>query len=249
MTLLILGGTAEARALAGRLAEQGPPAILSLAGATRHPAPQGLPTRHGGFGGAAGFRDYLRAQDISAVVDATHPFAARITARTGAVCAAVGLPYCRLSRPAWEPGPGDHWTGIAAEEEAARHIPAGAHVFLATGRQGVARFANLAGRRVTCRVLDPARAPFPFAGGRYMVAHPPFTVADEAALFTLIGVDWLVVKNAGGSASRPKLDAARQLGLPVLMLRRPPDPATGARVADVAGALDWIVAQGRAPHG
>lgn len=239
MTLLLLAGTAEAQQVARHLADEARAAVASLAGATRAPRSTGLPTRMGGFGGEAGFLRYLDEAGITAVLDATHPFAARISERAARLCSAHGVPYCQLLRPQWVPGAGDRWTMIAAEEEAARHIPEGATVFLATGRQGVTRFANLDGRRLICRVVDPPDAPFPLHNGTYIVARPPFPVADEIALFARLGVDWLVVKNAGGAASESKLVAARALGLPVAMIARPPQ-SDAHRVATVAAAMDWV---------
>ncbi|WP_342070799.1 cobalt-precorrin-6A reductase [Yoonia algicola] len=237
MTLLILGGTGEAREIADRL--QGHDAVISLAGATRTPAAQALPTRIGGFGGADGFRDYLRDAGITAVLDATHPFAHRITSRTATLCQALGVPYVQFLRPAWMPEAGDRWIEIACETEAADHIPHGAVVFLGTGRQTLDRFTNLKGRDVICRQIDPPDKPFPFAGGRFLVGRPPFSVADEEALFAALGVQYLVVKNAGGVASRTKLTAARHLGIQVLMVAR---PARGdwPVVDTVDAALAWV---------
>lgn len=241
MTLLLLAGTGEAQQVARHLADEGRGAVASLAGATRAPRAMGLPTRIGGFGGEAGFLRYLAEAGIKAVLDATHPFAAQISARTARLCAAHDLPYCQLLRPEWVPVAEDRWTDIAAEEEAAAHIPEGATVFLATGRQGVTRFANLDGRRLICRVVDPPEAPFPMANGTYIVGRPPFSVDDEISLFTRLGVDWLVVKNAGGAASESKLAAARALSLPVAMIARPPQP-DAPRVATVAEAIEWVQA-------
>jgi precorrin-6A/cobalt-precorrin-6A reductase len=241
MTLLLLAGTGEAQQVARHLADQGRAAVASLAGATRAPRVMGLPTRIGGFGGEAGFLRYLAEAGIKAVLDATHPFAAQISARTAWLCAAHDLPYCQLLRPEWVPVAEDRWTDIATEEEAAAHIPEGATVFLATGRQGVSCFANLDGRRLICRVVDPPEAPFPMANGTYIVGRPPFSVDDEISLFTRLGVDWLVVKNAGGAASESKLAAARALSLPVAMIARPPQP-DAPRVATVAEAIEWVQA-------
>lgn len=240
MTLLILGGTGEGRRLAEALA--GRDAIVSLAGATRAPGRLSLPTRIGGFGGHAGFIRFLEEAGITSVLDATHPFACRITERTARVCARKGLPYLQLLRPPWVPVAGDRWTEIACEEEAAEHIPMGATVFLGTGRQTLDRFSNLVGRRVICRQIDPPDGPFPFAGGEYLVGRPPFSVADELALFRDSAIDWLVVKNAGGETSATKLTAARKLGLPVLMIAR---PAGGdwPVVSTVREALDWVARQ------
>ncbi|WP_341365664.1 cobalt-precorrin-6A reductase [Yoonia sp. BS5-3] len=240
MTLLLLAGTGDARRIAGQLAGQD--VIASLAGATRQPEPLPVTTRRGGFGGAAEFERFLQQNAITAVLDATHPYASGITARTMQICRAQGIPFLQYLRPGWTPEPGDNWTDIRAEQEAAAHIPPGATVFLGTGRQSLAGFANLQGRDVICRQIDPPEGPFPFAGGRFLVGRPPFSVEDEVALFTELKIDWLIVKNAGGAASRTKLTAANQLGIPVLMLARPP-LGDWPQVSTVAAAVDWALQQ------
>lgn len=237
MTLLLLGGTGEARQIAKQL--RGQDAIISLAGATRNPEPQPLPTRIGGFGGAAGFKDFLHSANITSVLDATHPFAHRITERTAKICGAEGIPYLQFLRPPWIAEPEDHWIEIATEDEAADHIPPRSVVFLGTGRQTLSRFANLEGRKIYCRQIDPPTQPFPFAGGEFIVGRPPFSVADEVALFQSLGVDFLIVKNAGGAPSRTKLTAAQQLGIPVLMIARPP-AGDWPVVTTVDAALAWV---------
>ena len=179
MTLLLLGGTGEARQIAQAL--HGQDAVISLAGATRQPEKQPLPTRVGGFGGEAGFLAYVKEAGISAVLDVTHPYACQITTRTARLCRAQGLPYVQFLRPPWTAEPGDHWIDIASETEAAAHIPDGSVVFLGTGRQTLERFANLQGREVICRQIDPPTGPFQFEGGRYLVGRPPFSVEDEVA--------------------------------------------------------------------
>ncbi|KAA2317385.1 cobalt-precorrin-6A reductase [Pseudooceanicola sediminis] len=240
MTILLLGGTAEARVIAGKLAEAGTPAVVSLAGAVRRPAPQPIASRVGGFGGEEGFRTYLACAGIRAVLDATHPFAARITARTARICAEQDLPYALLRRPGWQPGRDDAWTFLADESEVAAHIPVGDHAFLATGRQSLPRYANMAGRRMTLRVIDPPDQPFPHVDGQYLVGRPPFAQSAEEALFRDLGVDWLVAKNAGGTAGRAKLDAARVLGLPVLLIARPDAPPGVTVLRSVAEAMTWL---------
>ena len=209
-----------------------------MAGATRSPEPLPIPTRIGGYGGAAGFREYLTQQGITRVLDATHPFADRMTQRTAQVCAEIGVPYLYYLRPGWTAQSGDNWTDIDREEDAARHITIGQTVFLGTGRQTLARFANLEGCRVICRQIDPPSTPFPFEGGEYLIGRPPFPVEREKELFRALGVDWIVVKNAGGNLSATKLTAARELALPVLMIKRPAPP-DAPMVSDVAAALDW----------
>ena len=238
MTILLLAGTAEARRIAEGLAELGVPAVASLAGATRAPASLALETRVGGFGGAGEFGAFLETSGIRAVIDATHPFAHRISARTAAVCAARGLPCLQVLRPAWQPQAGDAWTEVAEPENAAEVVPMGATVLLATGRQMLERFAGLAGRRLICRVVDPPGMPFPFEGGDYVVGRPPFSIEDEVRLLRGLDVDWLVVKNAGGAGGAAKLGAARELKLPVAMIRRPPN--AGAPVVETPeAALEW----------
>lgn len=246
MTILLLAGTSEARRLAAALADRGLPAIASLAGATREPAPLPLPTRHGGFGGAEGFEAFLDARRISAVIDATHPFAARITARTHAICTVRALPLLRLERPGWIPGPEDRWTFVADESEARRLIPEGATVFLATGRQSLPAWEGLRAQAVHLRVIDLPGGPFPFPGG-FVVARPPFDEAAEAALFRRLGVTHLAVKDSGAADARAKLDAARALGIEVLVLRRPPAPPGLRTVAMPEEALAWAVALSFSP--
>ncbi|EYD76739.1 Cobalt-precorrin-6x reductase [Rubellimicrobium mesophilum DSM 19309] len=239
--ILLLAGTAEARHLAQRLTDNRIPAIASLAGATREPAPLPLPTRIGGFGGTEGFTSYLDTNPITAVIDATHPFAARITARTHAICTERGLPHLRLERPAWTPGPGDRWIHVADEAEATRLIPENATVFLATGRQSLPAWADLRAQATYLRVIDPPTETFPLPGA-YVVARPPFDRVAEADLFHRLAVTHLVVKDAGGADSRPKLDAARDLGIEVLILRRPEPPEGLPTLRTVDEALAWAVA-------
>ncbi len=239
--ILLLAGTAEARELSDLMRAEGISVTASLAGATREARRMKERARIGGFGGDEGFRAWLRAHSPHAVVDATHPFAARITARSARIASEENVPYLRLSRPAWEASAGDNWTMISDESAAAELLPNEAVVFLATGRQTLERFSNLSPRRVICRQIDPPDTDFPFAGGEYLVSRPPFSVADEVALFRKLGVTHLIVKNAGGVPSRSKLDAARELGLPVLMIRRPVDPEAPV-VETPEQALAWVKA-------
>ena len=237
--LLLLAGTSEAREIATRLAAAGIPAIATLAGATRMPERLAIETHVGGFGDDDGFIHFVTNHKISAILDATHPFATTISARTAKLSEKLGLPYLHLLRPQWEPGPGDDWTMIAREEDAAHHIPHGSTVFLATGRQSLGGFANLGGRSLICRRIDPPRAPFPYPNGRYLLGRGPFSFEDELKLFRELAVDFLVVKNAGGASSYAKLDAARELSIPVIMIERPAAPEAPT-VDTVAQALDWV---------
>lgn len=240
MTVLLLAGSGEARALAAQLHTRGVPVVASLAGATRAPLDLGVDTRTGGFGGVEGLRRFLRAHQIRAVIDATHPFAAQMTAHAAGATRAAGVPHLVLQRLGWQPEAGDRWHWVDALEDAAALIPDRATVFLGTGRQSLGALSGLSPRRVLARVIDPPDRPFPFAGGRFVVGTPPFTVEEERSFFVAEGVDWLVVKNAGGAASFSKLEAARALGLPVVIQRRPVLPAGVTKVETVEEALAWV---------
>lgn len=241
MKFLVLAGSTEARLLCERLMNRtGIEIVASLAGATRAPVPLGVKTRIGGFGGEAAYRDWLRENGIEAVIDATHPFAAQMAHRAARVSVDLGLPHLKILRPEWQPGPEDRWVMIEREAEAAAHIPPGATVFIATGRRTLEEYANLAkdGRWLIARRIDKPVRPFPLPGGEYHVGRPPFSVEDEIALFRQRGVDWLIVRNAGGAGSWPKLEAARRLQLPVAMIRRPAPPDCPS-VPDVDAAARW----------
>ncbi|WP_172294325.1 cobalt-precorrin-6A reductase [Pseudoruegeria sp. HB172150] len=239
MRLLLLAGTREGRRIGRALSKKGLDAMASLAGGTHAPADLGLPTRVGGFGGREAFRNFLRKNQISAVLDATHPFAVRISHRTAAICGEESVAYAQVLRPGWVPQAGDTWVFCDCEEDAVALVPEGATVFLGTGPAGLDRYAGLQGQRVICRRIDSPTSPFPFAGGEYLVGRPPFSVADEVALFTRLSVDVLVVKNSGGDASRSKLDAARKLGIKVILLNRPEQPEA-LRFETEEEALDWV---------
>lgn len=239
MKLLLLAGTSEARKLAGLLAEI--PDIdvtASLAGVTREPLDLPVPMRSGGFGGRAAFTQYLRDQKFDAVIDATHPFAAKISKRSYEVAREMGLAYLQILRPEWSPEDGDAWSFVENERQAADHIPQGSVVFLATGRQTLLRFDNMTGRRLICRQIDRSDGPFPFENGEFLIGRPPFSEQEEVDLFKALKVDWLVVKNAGGALSRSKLLAARQLNIPVLLIKRP--ALLGCQKVETAqAAFDW----------
>lgn len=244
MTLLLLAGTTEARQIAARLAENKRPVMASLAGAVRDLPDYPVPLRVGGFGGDAGFAQVVQDRGIRAVLDATHPFAARITERTARLCLARGLPYARLSRPEWTPRHGDDWRTVASPEEAARTVPRGARVFLATGAQELERYRDLEGRaEVFCRRAEDTATPFPFAQGRWIIGRGPFHLDDELALFRLLCIDWVVTKNAGGTGAQAKLEAARHLQIPVVMIRRPPDPKGVPILTTVDQAVSWATSQ------
>lgn len=239
LKLLLLGGTAEARTLAGALV--GDPRVevmTSLAGATK--TPQALPgaVRIGGFGGAEAQETYIKNKGFGAVLNATHPFATGISERSARICERLGLPYARLMRPAWEASEADHWTHVPDEAAVADHIRAGSTVFLATGPGSVEAIGPLPGARVLCRRVDATDAPYPHDGGAWVLGRPPFTAADERAFLAREEVDVLVTKNAGGRGGWAKLVAARDLGLPVVMIDRP--PASEGTLQSVETALAWV---------
>lgn len=235
--ILLLGGTTEASAMARALSEAGMDAVFSYAGRTASPVPQPLPTRIGGFGGVEGLMVFLRENRISHVIDATHPFAAGMTRNAIAACGRAGVALIGLERPAWTPQPGDRWTGVADYDAAAAALPGdGATVFLAIGRQNLAAFAA-ARHRWLLRFAEVAAQPL--ADATLIVSRGPFTVAGDRALMQRHGVGHVVAKNAGGTAAAAKLVAARELGLPVLMIARPALPARRA-VATVAEVMAWL---------
>ena len=239
--MLVLGGTSQASELARRLADRPDiEATLSLAGRTAAPAAYALPTRIGGFGGAQGLADYLRAHRIDAVIDATHPFAARISANTSAAVAAAGLPLGVLSRPAWRPGPGDDWREVESIEAAAKALGASPRrAFLTVGRLQAGAFRAAPQHWYLMRSIDtPGELP---PNCEVLLARPPFLFDDEIALMRERRIDVLVSKNSGGEAARAKLDAARALELPVVMVARPAS-LQGPMLEDVEAALRWIEA-------
>ncbi len=239
--VLLLGGTSDASALAQALCRAGVPAIFSYAGATRAPLAQPLPTRCGGFGGVQGLVDFLRAQAITQVVDATHPFAAQMSRNACAACAMAGVPLLALERAPWQPQPGDRWLQVPDMAAAAAALPPSPRrVFLAVGRKQLAAFAVQPQHHYLLRLVDaPAPGSLPLAQATARVARGPFSFADDLALLQAEGIEWLVSKNAGGEATRGKIDAARALGLPVVLVQRPalPERACASRVAQV---LHWL---------
>ena len=239
--LLILGGTEDARALAGAVAGRpGVAVVTSLAGRTRDPRQPAGALRVGGFGGAEGLARYLAAAAIDAAIDATHPFAARISANAAAACRRAGVARLALSRPAWTRRPGDRWIPVPdLAAAAARAAGLGARPFLAVGRESLAPFAARGGRCVA-RVFEPPANPPP--GVETVVSRGPFDEASEIAFLRRAGVDLVVARNSGGRAGYGKIAAARALGLPVLMIDRPPPPAP-PRAAGAAEAMAWLEAR------
>lgn len=238
MKLLLLAGTAEARALAGDLApEPGLRVIASLAGVTERPTAYPCETRIGGFGGPEALARQLRDGGFDALVDATHPFAERITPNAAAAADAAAVPRLRLLRPPWRPRPGDAWRSVPSLAAAAHDVPHGARLFLAVGGGGVGAFAHRADLSLVARGLDP-EPPEPAPNLDWISARPASTADAEEALFTRRRIEALVSKNAGGPTDA-KLTAARRLGLVVWMVERPVEP-DGPRVETVKDAAAWV---------
>ena len=220
--ILILGGTTEARDLASRLAKRTDLAVtLSLAGRTLDPAPQPVPVRSGGFGGAEGLAAYLATQAIDLLIDATHPFAKQISANARAASEAAGIPLLRLERLGWEEAEGDRWTHVPSIAEAVTALgEAPRRVFLTIGRQEAKTFDAAPQHHYLIRSVDPVEPPLDAPDVDYILARGPFSVEDEVALLRENRIDVIVSKNSGGEATYGKILAARLLGLPVVLVER-----------------------------
>ncbi|WP_328766698.1 cobalt-precorrin-6A reductase [Streptomyces sp. NBC_00286] len=239
--VLVLGGTAEARELAAALtARPGIRVTTSLAGRVSRPGALDGDVRVGGFGGAEGLARWLRSERVDTLVDATHPFAAGITANAVRAARAAGVPAIVLRRPGWQAGPGDRWHSTTSLTEAADLLPSlGRRVFLTTGRLGLATFAPLSELHFLLRSVDPPEPPLP-PHTEVLLARGPFTVEDETTLLREHAIEVLVTKDSGGAATSAKLTAARTLGVPVVVVRRPPLPEGVTPVADVSEVLAWL---------
>jgi len=239
--ILILGGTTEARLLAGHLAGRPDFAItVSLAGRTAEIVDQKAPTRVGGFGGVAGLAAYLESERIDALVDATHPYAEVISAHAVEAAEATGTPLLALRRPAWSPVPGDIWIAVATMEEAVEALgQAPRRVFLTIGRKEIGSFMRAPQHFYLVRSVDPIDPPPDLPKAAYVLGRGPFSEAGDLALIKAHAIETLVCRNSGGSAGYAKLAAARALGLPVVMVKRPVLPAAET-VDTVDAALAWL---------
>ncbi len=237
--MLVLGGTSEATALARALAGRADiDATISLAGRTDAPAAQPLPTRIGGFGGIDGLAAYLARDGIDLVVDATHPFAARISTNARAAAAIAGCPLISVGRPPWRAQPGDDWHEVADVEAAVAALGAAPRrVFLTIGRLRLADFARAPQHAYLVRTIDPADAAL-LPGAQAIAARGPFEVDAEEALMREHHIGILVTKNSGGAATAAKLVAARRLGLPVVLVRRLEADGTGLDVEAALAAIE-----------
>ncbi|HEX3349836.1 MAG TPA: cobalt-precorrin-6A reductase [Acetobacteraceae bacterium] len=232
LRILLLGGTSEASALARLLAGDARFApTLSLAGRTRTPALPPIAHRIGGFGGPEGLADYLRVTDTDAIIDATHPFATRISANAAIAAQKTGVPLVRLTRPPWEPQQGDIWIPVDDMSRAAIALgPMPQRVLLTVGRQELAPFRAAPQHHYLIRSVDaPGMTELP-ARADVITARGPFAEADEIALMRERRIEVLVTKNSGAAATAAKLSAARRLGIPVVMIERPPEPVCGRTI-------------------
>jgi precorrin-6A/cobalt-precorrin-6A reductase len=237
---LILGGTGNANQLAAALVRENIDAIYSYAGRTQIPLPHALPTRIGGFGGAQGLADFIRGARITHVVDATHPFAAEMSRNAVIACAAVGVALLALERAPWTSTTGDRWIEVGDIAAAVAALPEQpARVFLAIGRQHIAPFAVKPQHAYTLRLVDAADGALPLPDADVIVSRGPFTLDGDIDLMRARGIEWLVARNAGGDGARAKIDAARELGLPVIMIARP-ELAERPRVESVEEVLHWL---------
>ncbi|MER8629904.1 cobalt-precorrin-6A reductase [Mesorhizobium opportunistum] len=238
--ILILGGTTEARQLAEKLAARAS-VTLSLAGRTESPVAQGVPVRSGGFGGADGLVAYLREKRTDLLIDATHPYAARISANAAQAARVAGVPILALRRPGWEPVEGDRWTLVDTVDDAVQALGAAPRrVFLALGRQEVGAFDAAPQHHYLIRSVDPVEPKLAVPDATYLLARGPFREDDERALLETHRIEIVVSKNSGGAATYGKIAAARALGIEVVMVQRPdlPDVPSAETVEVLAALVD-----------
>lgn len=237
--ILVLGGTAEARQLAAALDEAQIPVVSSLAGRVSSPRLPPGEVRIGGFGGPAALAHWLTEHQVAAVVDATHPFAERISASAAEACTTARIPLLRLERPGWTEQPGDSWHWVDDVPAAADLVPRlGRRAFVTSGRQGLAAFAPVQGVWFLIRCVDSPQPPLP-PQHELLLARGPYTLTGELALIDQHAVDLVVTKNSGGQHTEAKLEAARLRGLPVVVVRRPPS-ADAVVVANADDAFAWV---------
>ena len=220
-TILILGGTREAAELAANLAAARPDwrIVTSLAGRTKEPAPLAGETRTGGFGGAEGLAAYMRTEGVTRLIDATHPFATRISANARAAAEMTGIQLDVRTRAPWQRQPGDIWTEVSSLQEACDALPAGARVLLALGSQHIALFATRADVHFLVRMVDRPERPLPLPDHALLIGKPGKTAAEEGKLLTKHAITHIVCRNSGGEGAYAKIEAARQLHLPVVIVQ------------------------------
>ncbi len=243
--VVILGGTADANALAAALYDApGIALTTTLAGRVANPKLPMGDVRIGGFGGAIGLAAYLRAERVDAVIDATHPFAARMSRNAFVACADTGVALLALDRPRWTEEVGDTWLRVPDEATAA-HLAyeRGRRIFLTIGRQGLAPYAAMEDRWFLIRTIDPPEPPLP-ARHRIVLARGPFAQAEEVSTMREHAIDLVVAKDSGGAMTVAKLAAARALQLPVVVIERPA-PSGARTVASREEVLAWLATVAR----
>jgi precorrin-6A/cobalt-precorrin-6A reductase len=240
LRVLLLGGTTEASQIGRELAAAGLAGVYSYAGRTATPVAQPLPTRVGGFGGVDGLADYVRQEHITHVIDATHPFASQISRNAVEACARTNTPLIAFLREPWQAGPGDKWQHVETVEDAAAALPDhSARIFLAIGRQHLNPFAAQRQHFYLLRLVDAPDMALPLPNAEIVLARGPFTVDGDLALLRDHRITHVVARNAGGEGAKAKLDAARALGLPVIMIDRPslPERRTAQNVDEI---MRWL---------
>jgi precorrin-6A/cobalt-precorrin-6A reductase len=242
--LLILGGTGDALELAAEAVKIPElEVITTLAGRTQTPARVASEVRVGGFGGETGLIEYLQTMKIDLLIDATHPFADRISGNAAGAATAVDIPHLMLIRPEWVRSPADDWIEVESMEAAVVAIPARAErIFLTIGRQQLGTFASLTDRWCLMRSIDPPAVNITLPPGKLLLDRGPFSLAQERQLLKDYQIQTIVSKNSGGEATYAKVIAARELKIPIVMVQRPIMPQ-GDRVGDIFGAIEWIHAQ------
>ena len=240
MRALLLGGTGDANVLAQTLVRARIDAIYCYAGRTQIPLTHALPTRIGGFGGVAGLADYIRQETFTHVIDATHPFAAEMSRHAVEACAATNTALIALERAPWTRIPGDNWIDVADIDAAVTALPgAPARVFLAIGRQHIAPFAAKPQHAYTLRFVDAPDDELPLPNAEMIVSRGPFTLEGDRELMASRKINLVVARNSGGNGARAKIDAARELGIPMIMIARPVLPER-PRVESVEAVMAWL---------
>ncbi len=240
--LLILGGTGDGVELARQATNiPGVEVITSLAGRTSTPKKLLGAVRIGGFGGEAGLVEYLQAEQVDLLIDATHPFAAKISWNAAGAARKVGIPWLMLIRPGWVKSGLDNWIEVETIEAAVAAIPDGAErIFLTIGRQQLAPFASLTDKWCLIRSIDPPDSSILLPPGELLFDRGPFSLEQELKLLRDYQIDAIVSKNSGGDATYAKIVAARELGIPVIMVQRSIVPE-GEIVNNVSGAIEWLI--------
>ncbi len=240
MKILLLAGTNDSIHIAGALSKESRISVIAtLARASSRPMGLGVPTRIGGWGSDGAFVDWLEKENVTAILDATHPFAQQISMRAARVSKALGLDYLMFQRPQWLPGPDDSWEFLNDCSEVARHVPEGATVLIDSDGRGVDALGHLWGRTVHYRLRGPVPGLVQAPHWRYHQSPEIVSVDREMVIYQQLGLDWLVLPNVGGSEDSGKLEAARRLGVRLAIVRRPPKP-DATRVATISEVMSWV---------